>query len=112
MLYLDYDPIEIPSRIRIFSKGLDLDLDYEPSKFNSQLLCYIDDLYKLASTGLFESISVYLTSHNSAYCVNGKDGSVTPVCDSWVDLCKIKKITKKISLQRSLFLSLQRRNDL
>ena len=99
--------MEMPSRIRISSKALALDLDYNPSESDSRYVCYIDDLYKLASTGLFESVSVYLTSHNSAWLVNGKDGSATPVCDSWIELCKVKKITKKVSFQHTLYMSLQ-----
>lgn len=87
---LFYNPIEIPTKIRVKSTALGIDATYEEPYYKVDIDIGIDDLIKLAADPRYEEVSVYLTSHNQAYTrANKKDPQKQDVV-GWFSLKGIK----------------------
>lgn len=90
MKKLFYNPIEVPEKIKVKSIAFGLDIEYEPSAAEGKPV-YFDDLYLFAKNRYFDSVQVFLTSHNEAYYRDSKNPIEKVPVTGWVDLCDYKK---------------------
>lgn len=90
MKTLYYNPIEIPEKVRVKSKGFNIDIEYETMYANDNLPVYIDDIFDLAKIKFFESVEVYLTNHNDAYYKKSKQATIGYAINGWVSLKEYK----------------------
>ncbi len=70
--------------------GWILHIEYEPSAAEGKPV-YFDDLYLFAKNRYFDSVQVFLTSHNEAYYRDSKNPIEKVPVTGWVDLCDYKK---------------------
>lgn len=87
---LFYNPIEIPSKIKIKSTVLGIDATYEEPYSNVDIDIGISNLIKLATDPRYEEVSVYLTSHNQAYTRTDKKDPQKQDVVGWLSLKGIK----------------------
>ena len=90
MKWLYYNPIEIPSGVRISSKSLSINMEYDPCDGNDHPAFYIDDLFLMAKCNCFDDIQVLLTSHNDSYYKNGKNSNNRYPVTGWISLKEYK----------------------
>lgn len=90
MKKLYYNPIELPEKIKIKSVAFGLDTEYTPSTSEGKPV-YIDELYDFAKNRYFDSVQVFLTSHNEAYYRDSKNPIEKVSVTGWVELCDYKK---------------------
>ena len=65
MKKLFYNPIEHPVVVKLESRVLGVNKQYEPNAGEGP--SSMDELFKLASTDSFDKVEVKLTPHNQAY---------------------------------------------
>ncbi len=82
---LYYNPIEPPEKIRVKSSCSNIDVEYFPWDSNG-LPIYMDQLFDLAKSKDYETVQVYLTSHNEAYVKKSKKDFVGVRTSGWIDL--------------------------
>ncbi len=82
---LYYNPIEPPEKIRVKSSCSNIDVEYFPWDSNG-LPIYMDQLFDLAKSKDYETVQVYLTSHNEAYIKANKTSSIGIKASGWINL--------------------------
>ena len=85
MKKLYYNPIEVPEKIRIKSVAFGIDIEYTPNTSEGKPV-YIDELYDFAKNRYFDSVQVFLTSHEEAYYRDSKNPIEKVPVTGWVDL--------------------------
>lgn len=100
MIKLNYLYIELPKKVRLISKSMGLNYCFKPEDSftywdpNEEAnMCYsngisINDLFKLASTGLFEHIYVLLSEINNAYYYDQNHNKIS--LTGWIDLLQFE----------------------
>lgn len=88
MKKLFYNPQEHPVAVKIESKLLGVNKEYE-SHTGDGPVC-MDELFKLAATDSFEKVEVQLTSHNQAYYRDSKNPLEQVEVDGWISLKEYK----------------------
>lgn len=88
MITLYYNPIEIPSKIKIVSTCFDVDIEYSTDQSDNKPV-YMDELFNLAKCGSIDDVAVYLTAHNHAYIRKNKTAPKEKV-EGWLSLKGIK----------------------
>ena len=81
---LFYNPTEIPEAVRLESKLLGVNKQYEC--FSGQGPVWMSELFKLAATDSFDKVEVLLTAHNQAYYRNRKNPAEKTTVVGWVSL--------------------------
>ncbi len=101
MVKLNYVYVILPKKVRLISNAMAMNHDFEPNNtidyydpnfevpmsFASDI--GIDELFKLAETGLFEHILVYLTEDNMAFYLNNEKEKIDLF--GWIDLMQFEK---------------------
>lgn len=88
MKQLYYNPMEVPEKIRIKSSCFNIDVEYLAWESDGKPI-HMDDLFDLAKSRAFESVEVYLTSHNESYVKDSKKAVVGTFITGWVSLLNI-----------------------
>lgn len=84
MKKLFYNPIEHPVAVKLESKVLGVNKQYEP--YTGEGPVGMDELFKLATTDSFESVEVKLTPHNQAYYRDSKNPLEQVPVEGWISL--------------------------
>lgn len=90
MKKLFYNPIEIPEKFRIKSAAFGIDVEYTPETSGGKPI-YFDDLYDIAENRYFDSIQVFVTTHEETYYRDTKNPMEKVPLTGWIDLCDYKK---------------------
>lgn len=88
MKILFYNPLEIPIEVRLVSKILGVDKQYQCSTGDGPV--YLDELFRLAATETFDEVNVLLSQHNEAYYRKTKTSAQKIEIDGWVSLKEYK----------------------
>lgn len=84
MKKLFYNPIEHPVAVKLESKVLGVNKQYEPNAGEGP--GSMDELFKLAATDSFDKVEVKLTSHNQAYYRDSKNPLMQVSVNGWISL--------------------------
>ncbi len=84
MKKLFYNPIEHPVVVKLESRVLGVNKQYEPNAGEGP--SSMDELFKLASTDSFDKVEVKLTPHNQAYYRDTKNPLEQVPVDGWISL--------------------------
>lgn len=87
MTTLYYNPIELPSKIKIVSKCFNIDIEYQSNAENMPV--YIDELFNLAKCESFDEVAVFFTAHEETYIRKNKSSSKENI-EGWFSLKGIK----------------------
>lgn len=86
MKVLFYNPMEIPTKVRIVSKAFGIDKCYEEPYADANLEVSMEELFRLAKCASFDEVEVFLSTHNEAYTRKNKtDITRTPIT-GWFSL--------------------------
>ena len=85
MKTLYYNPIEVPTKIRIVSKCFDINTEYTSMDSNDRPVGY-DELFNLAKLDCFEQVEIFFTSHEEAYIKTSKKSLERVPVTGWVSL--------------------------
>ena len=101
MIKLNYSYIELPKKVRLVSTAMGVNYCFKPEDtfsywdpYQEATMCYsngtsISDLFKLASTGLFDHIFVLLSEINDAYYYDKNKKKINLV--GWIELLQFEK---------------------
>lgn len=84
MKKLFYNPIEHPVAVKLESKVLGVNKQYESNAGEGP--GSMDELFKLAATDSFDNVEVYLTPHNQAYYRDSKNPLEQVPVEGWISL--------------------------
>ena len=84
MKKLFYNPIEHPVAIKLESKILGVNKQYEPNVVGGPVS--MEELFKLAATDSFDKVEVKLTAHNQAYYRDSKNPLEQVPVEGWISL--------------------------
>lgn len=84
MKKLFYNPIEHPVAVRLESKVLGVNKQYEAYTCEGPI--GMEELFKLAATDSFDKVEVKLTAHNQAYYRDSKNPLEQVPIDGWISL--------------------------
>ena len=84
MKKLFYNPIEHPIAVKLESKALGVNKQYEPNAGEGP--GSMDELFKLAATDSFDKVEVKLTAHNQAYYRDSKNPLEQIPVEGWISL--------------------------
>lgn len=84
MKKLFYNPKEHPVVVKLESRVLGVNKQYEPNAGEGP--SSMDELFKLASTDSFDKVEVKLTPHNQAYYRDTKNPLEQVPVDGWISL--------------------------
>ena len=84
MKKLFYNPIEHPVAIKLESKILGVNKQYEPNVVGGPVS--MEELFKLAATDSFDKGEVKLTAHNQAYYRDSKNPLEQVPVEGWISL--------------------------
>lgn len=84
MKKLFYNPIEHPVAVKLESRVLGVNKEYEPNAGGGP--GSIDELFKLAATDSFDTVEVKFTAHNQAYYRDSKNPFEQVPVEGWVSL--------------------------
>ena len=90
MKKLYYNPMEVPERIHILSRAFGIDVVYDITNAEGKPV-YLDDLFEVAKSSVFEAVEVFLTEHNEAYYRESRHVYVREALAGWVNLREYKK---------------------
>ena len=79
-----YNPIEHPVAIKLESKVLGVNKQYEPYTGEGSIV--MEELFKLAATDSFDKVEVKLTVHNQAYYRDSKNPLEQVPVEGWISL--------------------------
>lgn len=79
-----YNPIEHPVAIKLESKVLGVNKQYEPYTGEGSIV--MEELFKLAATDSFDIVEVKLTPHNQAYYRDSKNPLEQVPVEGWISL--------------------------
>jgi len=84
MKKLFYNPIEHPIAVKLESKVLGVNKQYEPNAGEGP--GSMDELFKFAATDSFDKVEVKLTAHNQAYYRDSKNPLEQIPVEGWISL--------------------------
>ena len=84
MKKLFYNSIEHPVAIKLESKILGVNKQYEPNVVGGPVS--MEELFKLAATDSFDKVEVKLTAHNQAYYRDSKNPLEQVPVEGWISL--------------------------
>ena len=84
MKKLFYNPIEHPVAVKLESKILGVNKQYEPNVGGGPVS--MEELFKLAATDSFDKVEVELTTHNQAYYRDSKNPLEQVSVEGWISL--------------------------
>lgn len=84
MKTLYYNPIELPSKVRLISNCLNIHAEYLADE-STGLPIDFDELFNLAKCKSFDEVGVYLTSHEQAY-IRANKTSKKEFVEGWLSL--------------------------
>ena len=84
MKKLFYNPIEHPVAVKLESKILGVNKQYEPNVVGGPVS--MEELFKLAATDSFDKVEVKLTAHNQAYYRDSKNPLEQVPVEGWISL--------------------------
>ena len=84
MKKLFYNPIEHPVAIKLESKILGVNKQYEPNVVGGPVS--MEELFKLAATDSFDKVEVNLTPHNQSYYRDSKNPLEQVPVEGWISL--------------------------
>lgn len=84
MKKLFYNPIEHPVAVKLVSKVLGVNKQYELQTCEGPI--GMEELFKLAATDSFDNVEVKLTPHNQAYYRDSKNPFEQVPVEGWISL--------------------------
>ncbi len=84
MKKLFYNPIEHPVAVKLESKILGVNKQYESNVVGGPVS--MEELFKLAATDSFDKVEVKLTAHNQAYYRDSKNPLEQVPVEGWISL--------------------------